>query len=175
MLDKSCISDMCKHMGQHCHLMATALLLYWHLHWCLLLLDSILSPLFLALTEENEEQRMYIWCVKKCWWTQDPESMMLDTWDVSGLERYSTAIVELLWYFLQKFSFCVAQYELVYRSVFTHLLIFNTSWKFLGWWYWKCRTRASRLKVSPVSQQRHTNDHQSELTLSSSAGSVEQK
>ncbi len=37
--------------------------------------------------------------------------MMLDTWDVSGLERYRTAIVELLWYFLQKFSFCVAQYE----------------------------------------------------------------
>lgn len=111
MLDKSCISDMCKHMGQHCHLMATALHLYWHLHWCLLLLDSILSPLFLALKEENEEQRMHIWCVKKCWWTQDPESMMLDTWDVSGLECYSTAIVELLWYFLQKFSSCVAQYE----------------------------------------------------------------
>ncbi len=54
---------------------------------------------------------MHIWCVKERWWTHDPESMMLDTWDVSGLKCFSTAIVKRLWYFSLTFSFCVAQSE----------------------------------------------------------------
>jgi len=99
--------------------------------------------------------------------------MVLGLGQESSLECYNTAFMIMVF---SKFR-CVAQRKItegrfgIYLALLSTLLIFNTSWMFLRRWHWKCRT-ASRLKVSPVSQQRHTKDQSFWINVISPAGSI---